>query len=87
MEGKGDVVADGGGVLSRGLGWFGLSLGAAQLAVPGFVNRLVGVEDTARNRALMRAVSVRELAAGTGIFRRPRPVGWLWARVAGMRWI
>jgi uncharacterized membrane protein len=76
------VVADG-SVLRGGLGWFSLGLGAAQTAAPGFVNRLVGVDDTAPNRALMRAVGVRELAAGTGIFSRPRPVGWLWARVAG----
>jgi uncharacterized membrane protein len=72
-----------GGVLSGGLGWFSLGLGAAQVAAPGFVNRLIGVDDSARDRALMRAVGVRELAAGTGILSRPRPVGWLWARVAG----
>jgi uncharacterized membrane protein len=77
-----DVAADA-GVLSQGLGWFSLGLGAAQTAAPGLVNRLVGVDDNARNRALMRAVGVRELTAGTGIFSRPRPVGWLWARVAG----
>jgi uncharacterized membrane protein len=82
LEGRRNVVADG-SVLRGGLGWFSLGLGAAQLAVPGFVNRLVGVDDIAPNRALMRAVGVRELAAGTGIFSRPRPVGWLWARVAG----
>jgi uncharacterized membrane protein len=75
-------MADG-GVLGGGLGWFSMGLGAAQVAAPGFVNRLVGVDDNARNRALMRAVGVRELAAGTGIFSRPRPVPWLWARVAG----
>jgi uncharacterized membrane protein len=79
---KKDVAADG-GVLSEGLGWFSLGLGAAQTAAPRLVNRLIGVDDNARNRALMRAVGVRELAAGTGIFTRPRPVGWLWARVAG----
>jgi uncharacterized membrane protein len=41
------------------------------------------VDDTARARTLMRAVGARELGAGTGILGRPRPAGWLWARVAG----
>jgi uncharacterized membrane protein len=31
----------------------------------------------------MRLVGVREIAAGVGILRRPKPAGWLWARVAG----
>jgi uncharacterized membrane protein len=70
-------------VLSGGLGWFSLGLGIAQLTAPGSVHRLIGTEDTARNRGLMRAVGVRELAAGTGILSRPRPAGWVWARVAG----
>jgi uncharacterized membrane protein len=82
LEDTRGAMADG-GVLRGGLGWFSLGLGAAQVAAPRFVNRLIGVDDTARNRALQRAVGVRELAAGTGIFSRPRPVGWLWARVAG----
>jgi uncharacterized membrane protein len=70
-------------VLRGALGWFSLGLGAAQLAAPGSLNRLIGIEDTARNRGLMQAVGVRELAAGTGVLSRPRPAGWTWARVAG----
>jgi uncharacterized membrane protein len=70
-------------VLRGTLGWFSVGLGAAQVAAPGMVNRLAGVDDTPRSRALMRAVGVRELAAGTGILGRPRPSGWVWARVAG----
>jgi uncharacterized membrane protein len=70
-------------VLQGTLGWFSVGLGAAQVAAPGGVNRLVGVDDTARSRALVRAVGVRELAAGTGILGQPRPTGWVWARVAG----
>jgi uncharacterized membrane protein len=70
-------------VLRGALGWFSLGLGAAQLAAPGSLNRLIGMEDTARTRGLMQAIGVRELAAGTGILSRPRPAGWVWARVAG----
>jgi uncharacterized membrane protein len=65
----------------RGLGWFSLVLGTAQLAAPRRVARLVGVED--EHSAAMRAVGVRELATGVGILARPRPAGWLWARVIG----
>jgi uncharacterized membrane protein len=70
-------------VLSAALGWFSLGLGAAQLIAPGSVSRLIGIEDTPRNRDLMRAVGVRELAAGTGILTSSRPTGWVSARVAG----
>lgn len=51
--------------------------------MPGRLNELIGVPDDARSRACQRAVGVRELAAGAGLLGRRRPVGWLWARVAG----
>jgi uncharacterized membrane protein len=70
-------------ILNGALGWFRLGLGAAQLIAPGSVNRLIGIEDTPRNRDLMQAIGVRELAAGTGILGSSRPTGWVWARVAG----
>jgi uncharacterized membrane protein len=69
--------------LARGLGWFSLGLGVAQVAAPGAVDRLIGVDDGPVNQALMRAVGVREIAAGAGILSSSRPVGWLWSRVAG----
>jgi uncharacterized membrane protein len=72
-----------GGVLSSALGWVSLGLGAAQVAAPGWVGRVIGVDDTPGTRAVLRGVGVRELAAGTGILGRPRPAGWVWARVAG----
>lgn len=69
--------------LARGLGWFSFGLGLPQLVVPGPVNRLIGVEDNRRNRSVMRAVGVRELAGGAGILDRPRPAGFLVGRVSG----
>jgi uncharacterized membrane protein len=69
--------------LTRFLGWFSLGLGVPQTAAPGRVNRLIGVRDDSTSRAWQRIVGVRELAAAAGIFSRPRPAGWLWARVAG----
>lgn len=72
-----------GGGLARGLGWFSLALGAAQVGAPKVVNRLIGVATTDASKDLMRAIGVREFAAGVGILTRGRPAGFLWARVAG----
>ena len=69
--------------LARVLGWFSIGLGVPQLVAPGAVNRLVGVRNDRRNRTIMRFVGVRELAGGAGILDRPRPAGFLAARVAG----
>lgn len=69
--------------LARGLGWFSLGLGLAQVVSPGSVARLIGVRDEPDNRTTMFLVGLRELTAGVGILSQTRPVGWLWARVAG----
>ena len=67
-----------------GWGWFSLGLGTAQLLAPGAMNRLVGADDHATSRAVMRWLGgAREVAAGAGIESRYRPELWLWARVAG----
>lgn len=69
--------------MAKGLGVFSFVLGIPQTLAPGRVNRLIGVKDDAKGRMLMRAVGVRELAAGVGIFTDRRPAPWIWARVAG----
>jgi uncharacterized membrane protein len=69
--------------LAKGLGVFSFALGIPQVLAPGRVNRLIGVKDDAATRRWMRAVGVREIAAGVGIFSQRRPTEWLWARVAG----
>ncbi len=69
--------------VAKGLGVFSFALGIPQTLSPGRMNRLIGVKDDARSRVLMRAVGVRELAAGVGIFSERRPAAWIWARVAG----
>ncbi|HEV2070219.1 MAG TPA: SRPBCC family protein, partial [Acidimicrobiales bacterium] len=66
-----------------GLGWFSVGLGVPQVLAPGRMNRLIGVDDSRQNRAVMRAMGVRELASAPGILDRPRPAGFLFARVAG----
>ena len=68
--------------IARGLGWFSLALGAAEILAPRRLNRVLGVR---RNRdGLVRGFGAREIAAGIGILatRGVRPT-WLWGRVAG----
>ena len=65
--------------LARGLGWFSIGLGLAELLAPKEMGRLTGV----RHPALLQAYGLREIATGIGILASSRPTAWLWARVAG----
>jgi uncharacterized membrane protein len=71
--------------MARFLGWFSLGLGVPQTIMPGAVNRFLGIRDDRSARMWQRIVGVRELAAAAGILviGWPRPVAWLWSRVAG----
>ena len=71
------------GSLARGLGWFSIGLGMAQVAAPKAVSRLIGVRPTGASREVMRAVGMRELVAGAGLLAGKKPAPFLWARVAG----
>lgn len=71
------------GQLANALGWFSIGLGLVQVAAPGSVARLIGVNDEGDNNLVLRAVGLRELASGVGILTQSRPTGWLWARVGG----
>jgi uncharacterized membrane protein len=66
--------------LARGLGWFSIGLGMAELIAPRALARFLG---TGNNRALFRIMGLREIASGVGILTQRRPAGWLWARVGG----
>ena len=69
--------------LAQGLGWFSIGLGLAQVVAPRKVAGLIGVEDSDRNAALMRAMGVREIASGIGIFSQRNDRAFLWGRVMG----
>jgi hypothetical protein len=66
--------------LARGLGWFSIALGVAELATPGLVNRLCGLR--ARD-GMVRLYGLREIACGVAILSGRDPKPWLWARVGG----
>ena len=83
-NGNGHIQVDGDMQrLARALGWFSLGLGFAQIAAPGKVAQLVGVDDSDETIAVMRVLGVREIASGLGILTQPKPAPWLWARVGG----
>jgi uncharacterized membrane protein len=69
--------------LAQFLGWFSIGLGTAEVCAPRAMCRLIGARGEGRSRSVMRLMGIRELAQGIGILTRPRPTGWLWARVAG----
>jgi uncharacterized membrane protein len=72
-----------GGPLARGLGWFSIGLGVAELLATDATARLVGLPDRGTRRRVLRAFGARELASGIGILANPESSGWLWSRVAG----
>jgi uncharacterized membrane protein len=68
--------------VARGLGWFSIGLGLAQIVAPRRVARMIGVDDEAHRHTLL-AIGVRELASGVGILTRERPIAPVWTRVGG----
>ncbi|MCW2879036.1 MAG: putative rane protein [Sphaerisporangium sp.] len=69
--------------LACALGWASLGLGIVQLAAPGAVSRLSGVDDSAWARTGVRLVGVRELMHAAVLLGSRRPAPWVWTRVAG----
>lgn len=66
--------------LSRGLGWFGIALGIAEVLAPERLGRMSGLR---HHRRLLPGLGLREIAAGIGVLAPREPGLGLWARVAG----
>jgi uncharacterized membrane protein len=67
--------------LARGLGWFSLGLGLAEVLAPRGVAKIAGVRG---NKTLIRLFGLREIASGIAIFMQgKRPAAAVWSRVAG----
>src|SRR3954467_9477909 len=65
--------------VARGLGWFSLALGVAEIIAPGKLGRALGLEG---KETLLRAYGGREIGAGIwALSDTPAPA--LWARFAG----
>lgn len=67
-------------MLARGLGWFSLGLGIAELLMPRAVAKAAGLEG---REDLVQAYGVREVATGVGLLASSNPAPWVWARVGG----
>ena len=67
--------------VARGLGWFSIGLGLAELLMPRAVARICGGEG--KHTALIRLYGLREIAAGLMIFSSRKPAAGVWSRVAG----
>jgi uncharacterized membrane protein len=69
--------------LIRGLGWFGVTLGIAELAVPRLLADAIGVDRDGPAPAILRAMGVREIASSAAVLVRPDHPAPRWARVIG----
>ena len=66
--------------VARGLGWYSIALGVAELLMPELIARATG---TRGMKTLLRVYGMREIATGVGILASADPRPWLWARVGG----
>ncbi|HEX4948410.1 MAG TPA: SRPBCC family protein, partial [Blastocatellia bacterium] len=67
--------------LARGLGWFSLGLGVAEMVAPRGLARLIGLRGDHSN--LFRMLGAREIASGIGLLTQRQPTAGAWSRVAG----
>lgn len=66
--------------LNKGLGWFSIGLGLAELIAGRRIAYAMGANQTPD---LIRAFGVRGIATGAGILANPQSSAGLWARVGG----
>jgi len=66
--------------LARGLGWFSIGLGLAEVLAPRSLTRALGLNGQER---LVQAYGVREIATGVAILAARNPAPWIWGRVGG----
>ena len=67
--------------LAKGLGWFSIGLGLAELLAPRAIANISGVSN--KHTGLIRLYGLREIGAGITIFAQKHPTEGVWSRVAG----
>lgn len=65
---------------AQALGWLSVGLGLTALLAPRLVGQLTGVGS---RTGMLRAIGLRELAAGAGLLSGRDATPWLWSRVLG----
>jgi uncharacterized membrane protein len=66
--------------LARGLGWFSIGLGLAEVTMPRRMAQTIGAP---RWTGTLQIFGAREIATGIGILAGRRQSEWLWSRVGG----
>ena len=66
--------------MARGLGYFSIALGVAELVAPKALCRAIGIRGL---ESVVRAYGAREIATGVAILASHDPEPWIWGRVAG----
>ncbi|HEY7169683.1 MAG TPA: SRPBCC family protein [Vicinamibacterales bacterium] len=69
--------------LSRGLGWFSIALGAAEVLAPAAIARIAGVNENEQSHSIIRTLGAREIGNGLAILADPSSAPRVWSRVAG----
>lgn len=69
-----------GDALARGMGWFSIGLGVAELLAGRRLARWMGMEE---HTGLIQAYGAREITAGIGLLAMGDPKPWMWGRIAG----
>lgn len=81
-ESRSGQASDANGLI-RGLGWFGVTAGLAELAVPKTLANIAGLDSRGSAPALVRAMGVRELASGVAVLARAAHPAPGWVRIIG----
>ena len=66
--------------VARGLGWFSIGLGLAELLAPRALARELGMPGS---EGVLQLYGLREIATGVAILASDQPAPWVWGRVAG----
>jgi hypothetical protein len=69
-----------GHALAKGLGWFSIALGAAEVLAPRALTRWLGMPGS---ETVLQAFGMREIGTGVGILTSNNPTGWIWGRIGG----
>jgi hypothetical protein len=81
LDREGGIMLEGkANSLAKGLGWFSVALGVAELVAPRKLARAVGLKG---REGVVAAYGARELATGIAILASRDPAPWIWARVVG----
>ncbi|HEV2149994.1 MAG TPA: hypothetical protein VGR37_21535, partial [Longimicrobiaceae bacterium] len=67
--------------LARGMGWFSIALGVAEIVGANQLSRAFGLGN--RAAGVLRVLGVREIGTGVAVLGTPRRAPGIWARVGG----